>query len=148
MTTTSCPAGSAIRPPQSTAAGVVASVLVAGVLASLANVVVALIALSLGVPEGFHPLEPSAYVRLTFVGVLLGALGWLAVRRWASNPDRTLQFLIPSVVVLSFIPDIALPFNNTQPNPTLVGVVALMVMHVVVALIAVPAYRRFLPITR
>jgi hypothetical protein len=49
------------------------------------------------------------------------------------------------VLVLSLIPDVLLLVSESQPGTTTAGVVALMLMHVGVAVAAVPAYRRFIP---
>jgi hypothetical protein len=56
-----------------------------------------------------------------------------------------LNTLVPSVLVLSFIPDVALLAIDSVPGQTTAGVVILMVMHIVTAVIAVTAYRRVMP---
>jgi hypothetical protein len=56
-----------------------------------------------------------------------------------------LRVLVPTVLVLSLIPDVMLLVNESQPGTTTAGVVALMLMHFGVAAAAVPAYRRFIP---
>jgi hypothetical protein len=56
-----------------------------------------------------------------------------------------LNTLVPSVLVLSFIPDVALLAIDSVPGQTTAGVVILVVMHIVTAVIAVTAYRRVMP---
>jgi hypothetical protein len=52
---------------------------------------------------------------------------------------------VPTVLVLSLIPDVALLVTGAMPGTTVTAVVTLMVMHVVTAAIAVTAYRRTMP---
>jgi hypothetical protein len=86
-------------------------------------------------------------------GVVLGAIGWAVVRRVAKNPAGLLRWLVPVpvpvpvpvLVVVSFVPDLSLLGGGT-PGSGPLAVAALMVMHVVVAVVAVAAYRRVLPL--
>ncbi|MFF4507019.1 DUF6069 family protein [Streptomyces sp. NPDC001401] len=74
--------------------------------------------------------------------MLAGSAGWALVRRLSRDPERLLRRLVPSVVVLSFVPDL---FEFDEGKVT--GVVALLLMHVAVAAIAVPTYRRVMPLS-
>ncbi|GKQ39597.1 DUF6069 family protein [Streptomyces sp. A012304] len=121
---------------------VAGGVFVAFLLSSCANALIAVLAHALGAPEDFGPLEPSSYVFLTALGVLAGSAGWALVRRFSPDPERLLRRLVPSVVVLSCVPDFFL-FGEGEVT----GVVALLVMHVAVAAIAVPTYRRVMPLS-
>ncbi len=56
-----------------------------------------------------------------------------------------LRALVPTVLVLSLVPDVALLVTGAMPGTTVAGVVSLMVMHVVTTAIAVTAYRRTMP---
>ncbi|MET9830347.1 DUF6069 family protein [Streptomyces sp. NPDC006385] len=124
---------------------VVAGLLAAAVVASLGNAAIALLALAAGASDRLDALHAPAYVPLTVIGTLLGALGWTVVRRVADRPERLLRWLVPVVVVVSFVPDLAL-LTGDQPGAGPLAVVALMAMHVVVAAVAVPTYRRVLPL--
>ncbi|MFF5138174.1 DUF6069 family protein [Streptomyces sp. NPDC013157] len=124
---------------------VVGGLLAAAAAASLGNAVVALVAHAGGASHDFAPLTPSAYVPLTVIGVLLGAVGWAIIRRAAKNPTGLLRWLAPVVVVVSFIPDLALLGGGMAGSGPL-AIVALMVMHVVVGAVAVFGYRRVLPL--
>ncbi|CAM5300417.1 DUF6069 family protein [Streptomyces aurantiogriseus] len=121
---------------------VAGGVFVAFVLSSSVNALIAVLAHMLGAPEDFDPLKPSSYAFLTALGVLAGSVGWALVRRFSRDPERLLRRLVPSVVVLSFVPDFFL-FEEGEVT----GVVALLAMHVVVAVIAVQAYRRVMPLS-
>ncbi|UUU29315.1 DUF6069 family protein [Streptomyces sp. CA-210063] len=120
---------------------VAGGVFIAFVLSALVNALIAVLAHALGAPEDFDPLEPPSYAFLTALGVLAGAVGWALIRRFDRNPERLLRRLVPSVVVVSFVPDFFL-FDEGE----VIGVVALLVMHVAVAVIAVQAYRRVMPV--
>ena len=124
------------------------SVLLAGIAATaaalLGNTIVAQIALAAGASEDFQPLTPGAYGFFTVVGVIAGLVGWLVVRRRVNAAD-TLRWLVPTVLVLSLVPDVAVGFSD-RAGVSWGAVTALMVMHVVVTLAAVTSFRRFLPV--
>ncbi|MGW1562530.1 DUF6069 family protein [Streptomyces sp. NPDC002144] len=131
--------------PRSRGLTVVAGLLAAVVVSVLGNVLVALLARAAGASGAFAPLHVSAYGPLTVFGVVLGAAGWAVVRRVAKNPAGLLRWLVPVLVVVSFGPDLSLLGGGT-PGSGPLAVAALMVMHVVVAVVAVAAYRRVLPL--
>ncbi|MFE2420870.1 DUF6069 family protein [Streptomyces hokutonensis] len=131
--------------PRSRGLTVVAGLLAAAVVAVLGNVVVAVLAHAAGASDDFAPLHLSAYAPLTVFGVVLGAIGWAVVRRVAKNPVGLLLWLVPVLVVVSFVPDLSLLGGGT-PGSGPLAVAALMVMHVVVAVVAVTAYWRVLPL--
>ncbi|ELS51064.1 DUF6069 family protein [Streptomyces viridochromogenes] len=130
---------------RSRALTVAGGLLAAAVVSALGNAVVALLARAAGASHDFEALTPPAYVPLTVIGVLLGAIGWAVVRRVAKNPAGLLRWLAPVVVIVSFVPDLALLGGDT-PGKGVLAVCALMVMHVVVGVVAVLAYRRVLPL--
>ncbi|MGW6583199.1 DUF6069 family protein [Streptomyces globisporus] len=129
-----------------TGAAIALAVVVATAAAGIGNTVVSLIARAAGVSDDFPPLWPSAYLPSTLIGVLAGAVGWHIVRRRAGDPAAVLRWLVPTVVAVSLIPDIATGITGNQPATSWGGVAALMSMHLVVAAVAVPVYRRFLPL--
>ena len=124
---------------------VIGGVVGAAVVASAGNAVISLLAHALGASSKFQALTPAAYVPLTVIGIVAGTIGWGIVRRLAKDPGRLLGRLVPIVVVVSFVPDLALLGGN-QPGTSALAVVALMAMHVLVATVAVLAYRRVLPL--
>ncbi|MFJ5692834.1 DUF6069 family protein [Arthrobacter sp. NPDC093125] len=125
------------RSPWSVALGLCAAAL-AGVGA---NAVIALAARIAGVPGNFQPLNPPSYTFLTVFGVLLGALGWAVTRAVSKNPRKLLSWLVPVVVLASCIPDLFLLEQGSAA-----GVLAAVLMHVAPAVIAVPVYKRLLPL--
>jgi hypothetical protein len=132
-------------PRQSTTAARTAlGLLAAAVVAVLGNALIALLVSSLapgGVEKGL--LFPE-YATLTVAGVLLGTAGWALVRRFARRPRAVLRVLVPVVLVLSLVPDLALLAGGTS----VANVVGLMLMHVVVAAALVPVLARVLPLPR
>ena len=120
--------------------------LTATVAALIGNTVVAQIALAAGASEDFTPLTLGAYGFLTVVGVIAGLVGWLVVRR-TTNAAATLRWLVPTVLVLSFVPDILVGFSD-RAGVSWGAVLALMAMHVVLTVTAVATFSRLLPVTR
>ena len=62
------------------------------------------------------------------------------MRRRARDPRRTLAILVPIVTAVSFVPDILLLVLRFIPGTTVSAVIGLMVMHLIVVAVAVPAY--------
>jgi len=123
---------------------VVLGVVAAIVVASIGNAVVSYLAQALGAdPDAVEGLKPQGYVVLTALGVIIAAIAWATIRKRAKDPARTLGKLVPIVVVVSFLADVPVFF---LPGASVVGVLALMVMHVVVATVSVPIFRRVLPV--
>ncbi|CAH0262449.1 hypothetical protein SRABI76_03522 [Microbacterium oxydans] len=116
------------------------TLLAAAVVAILLNAAVAAVAVAAGAPSGYGPLTPPAYGLFTVLGVGIGWLGWRLVLSRSEHPSRTLSVLVPVVLVASFIPDILLLVLRFIPGTTTSAAIALMAMHVVVVLVAVPAY--------
>lgn len=109
-------------------------------IAIAANSMVALIAVAAGAPTTYGPLTFPAFSLFTTVGVVAGWIGWSLVRRHARDPRRTLTMVVPIVTVASFVPDVLLLPLRFIPGTTVSAVTALMVMHLVVVAVAVPAY--------
>lgn len=140
---------SALAPARGHAAGLGTAVLTGiggGVVAAVVNVVISVIARGpFGARDSFVPLSPGPIIMWTLVGVVVGAVGWGLIVRRSARSRVVLRTLVPTVLVLSLVPDIALLATDSVPGQTTGGVVALMVMHVVTAIIAVSAYRRTMP---
>ncbi len=120
--------------------------LVATIVALVGNTVVAQVAHAAGASEKFQPLTFGAYSFLTVVGVVAGLVGWLLIRR-TSNAAATLRWLVPTVLVVSLVPDILLGFSD-RPGVSWGAVAALMLMHLVVTVSAVTTFSRLLPVSR
>ena len=119
---------------------------VAGVIAGVTNVVISSIAGGLlGASDDFVPLTPGPVLMWTILGAIIGAVGWRLIVNTSAHSRALLNTLVPIVLVLSFIPDIALLATDSVAGQTTAGVVALMVMHVVTAVIAVTAYCKLMP---
>ena len=126
------------RGPFAVAGGLLAAI----VVASAADTVLALLALAAGAPDDFQPLKAPSYIFLTTVGILAGAIGWAVVRKVSKDPQALVRWLVPTLVVLSFVPDFLLYGDGGAT-----GVGALLLMHVSVAATAVVTYRRVMPLS-
>jgi hypothetical protein len=127
------------------ARGVLLSTVIGAVVASIANAVVAIAGRAAGADPAIQGLTPPAYITFTVIGVLAGAIGWALIRRTRSAA-RTLTILVPVILVLSLIPDVALAMSAGSSG-IVTAAITLGVMHVVTVAIAVPIYRKFLPIS-
>ncbi|MFJ2884958.1 DUF6069 family protein [Streptomyces sp. NPDC087305] len=126
------------RGPLAVAGGLLAAI----VLAAAADTVIAQLALAAGAPDDFQPLKASSYIFLTTVGILAGALGWSIVRKVSNDPRALVRWLVPTLVLVSFVPDFLLYGDGGAT-----GVGALLLMHVTVAVVAVVAYRKVMPLS-
>ena len=126
------------RGPLAVAGGLLAAI----VVASAADTVLALLALAAGAPDDFQPLKAPSYIFLTTVGILAGAIGWAVVRKVSKDPQALVRWLVPTLVVISFVPDFLLYGDGGAT-----GVGALLLMHVSVAATAVVTYRRVMPLS-
>jgi hypothetical protein len=119
---------------------------VAAVGAAVVNGAISLFARGpLGVSAEFLPITPGPIVMWTVIGALVGAAGWRLIVNRSARSGAVLRRLVPTVLVVSFVPDVALLVTGAMPGTTTAGVLSLMVMHLVTAVIAVVAYRRFMP---
>jgi len=137
-----------VQPRPATPAAIAAALLIpiaAGV--GLAAAITALVRAVAAIPSDFAPFKPSSYIGLIVVGVVAGAVGWLVVRRRAANSPGVMRLLVPAVVALSFIPDVLIGVTKSEAGTTWAGVGGLMAMHLAVAVCAVAAFSRFLPLT-
>lgn len=131
-------------PTQSTWRQAAIAVLVVTVAGSVANAIISSIAQAAGADTAdYQGLTPGAYIFLTFIGVVVGVLVWIAVRAKADRPSVVLGRLVPAVVLVSLLADVAVGFSVGWT-----GAIALGLMHVAVAAIAVPVFQRTLPLPR
>ncbi len=131
-------------PNQSTWRRAATAVVVVTIAASVVNLVISSIAQAAGADTAdYQGLAPAAYVSLTFLGAVAGVLAWIAVRAKADRPSVVLGRLVPAVVLVSLLADVAVGVSVGWT-----GAIALGLMHVAVAVIAVPVFRRALPLTR
>ncbi len=128
--------------------------LVASVVASLiVELIIAAIAHGAGAYSDFQPLTFSGLIGPTVVGLLIAVVVWELVRRRAGDPVAVMRRLVPIVIVLSWVPDIALGATHREattqlPHTTWGEVAALMVMHLFVAAIGLGLFSQLLPLRR
>ena len=131
----------AVRLGTALAAGVLA-----GTTATVSNLLVSAVARGpLGASDEFVPLTAGPVVMWTLVGSVVGAVGWRVVVTRSARSRAVLARLVPAVLVLSLVPDVALLASDSVPGRTTAGVGALMVMHVVTAAVVVAVCRRAMP---
>ena len=108
---------------------------IAVVLSAIGNAVVLVVVQALEIAPDFQALTFPPVLFLSAVGAV-GAVGvyWLLDRR-AERPARTFRRVAAGVLVVSFVPDLAL--LAVDEAATVPGVLVLMLMHVVVAAVAV-----------
>jgi hypothetical protein len=111
------------------------------------NALVATIARHSGASTTFPPLTFPVFGVFSALGVIAGWFGWQLVRSRSSRPRSVLMVLVPAVVLLSFIPDVALLALKFIPGTNGPAVAALMVMHIVVAALAIPGYLIAAPVS-
>lgn len=104
-------------------------------------------ALASGVVEPFDALSIPPVSLLTALGAIGATIAYGVITRRSDAPDRTFAIVAGVVLLLSFVPDVALLEND--PEATVSGVIVLILMHVAVAAVCVLALTdRFSPIAR
>ena len=121
---------------------VAGALLAAAVVATFVNALIALAASAIETGGTAVGLQIVQFGPATVVGVLLGTAGWTLVRRFAARPRAVLRVLVPVVVVLTWGADLFLLATGAG----VVNVLALVLMHVVVATATVLALGRVLPV--
>ncbi len=101
------------------------------VLSVLANVALIVGIESLDLAPGFRALTVPPVVSLTVLGAVGATVVYGLLGRYVADVDRTFLRVAGAVLVLSFVPDVALLAGD--PAATVAGVVVLMIMHVTVA---------------
>ena len=129
-----------------TARSLARAIAMATIGSALATSVIAFVAHAAGVSDDFDPIAPATYLTLAVIGVSLASLSWFAIVRRAANPRALLTRLVPAVVLISFIPDLLLGANQSEPGTSWGAVAALMLMHLAVAAITVPTLALLIPV--
>lgn len=133
-----------VTSPKTAASRIVIAALTAAVLTSVVNAAIALIAVAAGV-TATPQLTPAVDIAFSVVASAVGAIGWTIVDRRTADPRRVMRVLAPAVLLVSFVPDIALG-AATVATTGIAPVLALALMHVTTIVIAIAAYARFLPL--
>lgn len=120
------------------------SIAVVAALASAVNAVLAVVGSSVGASG--PGLQPIAYLSLTVVASIGGAVGWHVIDRFAKNPSRVMRWLVPSFLAVSFVPDILVGVMGGNGDGWLYASI-LMAMHVATITIAILTYRRLMPLS-
>lgn len=109
------------------------------ILASvLVNEAVTLLTVSLfSVPATFTPLTVGPIAAFTIGGVLGAIIVFAMVGRWSRRPIQLFRIISFYVLLILFVPDIGLLFVNALPDTNIITVGALMLMHILTAVISV-----------
>jgi hypothetical protein len=105
------------------------------VLAVLANVVLVLGVDALGIAPSFRALTIPPVAFLSALGAGGATVVYWLLGRYVSDADQMFVRVAAGVLLLSFVPDVAL--LAIDPAATPLAVVVLMAMHVVVAAVSV-----------
>ena len=130
---------------RASARSTVIAAVVAAVAISLANFAIASISLGLGTPAALQ-LTPGPYLSFSVVTGVLGAIGWVIVRRRAADPRRTLTILAVTAFVVSLVP-LAVLAAATVAALGWAPIVTLAIMHAATVGVAVIVYSVVLPVT-
>ena len=104
--------------------------LLAIMLSVVANNLIGLLTQAIfAVPPIFMPLSPPFITMWTIIGTLGATIVF------ALLPLRIFQITALIVLLISFIPDIALGITNVMPGTSVPAVISLMVMHIATTLI-------------
>lgn len=135
MTTTQAPRS--YRP----AAAIPLAALVVATAGSGVNAGIALASGALGADSSLPGVQPIAFISLTTVAAIGGAIGWHLINRLATSPSRVMAWLVPAFLAVSFIPDILVGTVFGWPYA-----LTLALMHLATIAIGVATYRRYLPL--
>jgi hypothetical protein len=122
------------------------AIAVVTVVASIANALIAAVGLAMGLGSATTiGLQPMAYISLTIVAAVAGAVGWRIIDRSTQRPSRVMRWLVPAVLVVSFVPDLIVGASAGTMSGWAYAVV-LMAMHVATIAIAILTFQRLLPL--
>ena len=108
---------------------------IAVVLSVLANVLIVVGAQTLGIAPDFRALTVPPVAVLSALGAIGATAVYWVLDRSVDRPARTFRRVAIATLVVSFLPDLAL--LAIDEAATVTGVVVLMVMHAVVAIVAI-----------
>jgi uncharacterized membrane protein YeaQ/YmgE (transglycosylase-associated protein family) len=90
----------------------------------------------------FQPLQPQGFIPSTVIGVVGAIIVFALLVRWTRQPIRLFQRIAVSVLLVSLIPDLLLPFVGIYPGTTLPEVGALLLMHLATGFICLATLPR------
>ena len=109
----------------------------------VANLIIRTIAVAvLGASADFPPLGWAPPIMFTIIGVLGATVLFAAVTRLSKQPIALFRGIAVVVLLLSFVPDVLLLTSNAMPGTSLLGVLALILMHTVTCVITLTLFAR------
>jgi hypothetical protein len=115
----------------------------AGVPAAVGSAVAAVAVAEIGKGLGaahVQQLMPGPLIFLTVVGVAVATAVWIQISLRSHRPERLLARLVPVVLVVSWVPDVALGAGGKPWG----AVATLMLAHLAVFAVAIPILMKFL----
>ncbi len=108
------------------------------IVSVLVNFVIALITRTLTtVSPAFMPLQAPAFVTWTVIGCVGAIIVFALLARLTQRPIRNFQITALVVLLVSLIPDFMVGVLRSYPTTTPLTVGALILMHIVTALVCV-----------
>ena len=139
-------AGSRTTSASGSRSTVAKAIALAVVAAAVVNAIIAAVARGpLDASSDFQPLTAPVFLMWTVVGVVVAGLVWRLITQRSAHPARLLRWLVPTVVLVSLVPDVLVLVDDSMAGTSGIAVAALMVMHVATAAVAVPIFQRFMP---
>ena len=120
------------------------SIAIVALLAGGINALLAVVGSSFGA-SGVG-LQPIAFLSLTVVAAIGGAVGWHLIDRFTKRPGRVMMWLVPLFLAISFVPDVLVGATTGTGAGWLYAAI-LMVMHVTTITVAILTYRRLMPLS-
>jgi hypothetical protein len=108
---------------------------IAVVLSVVANVLIVAGAQALGIAPDFRALTVPPVAFLSALGAVGATAVYWVLDRYSDRPERTFRRVAIATLVVSFVPDLAL--LAIDEAATVTGVAVLMLMHAVVAIVAI-----------
>jgi hypothetical protein len=122
------------------------AIVVVAVVAGVVNALLAAVGLAMGLGNASTiGLQPIAYLSLTLVAAIAGAVGWRIIDRSTRRPSGVMRWLVPTVLVVSFVPDLIVGASAGTMGGWGYAVV-LMAMHVATIAVAIVTFLRVLPL--
>ncbi len=121
-------------------------IILSAIYSTIINVILlALVKGPSGAPVDFGPFVYSAVVGATVLGVVLAGATYVLIGKFNKNLLSNWTVISLIVLILSFIPDVLLPYSSAAEDQgsTPFIILMLMIMHVVPAWIVIVKFNKY-----